>query len=63
MAKHRANVGLEYNGKTVEAGAIVDDIPAKSLKWLVEQNLVSPMDAKIAPKSEPAAPAAEEEGA
>lgn len=34
------NEELEYNGKTHKAGSIVNDIPKKSVKWLLEQNLI-----------------------
>lgn len=63
MAKHRVNVGLEYGGKTVKSGDVVDDIPAKSVKWLLDQNLISPADGKSAPATiEEAAPEAAEDG-
>jgi hypothetical protein len=34
------NEELEYNGKTHKAGTIVNDIPKKSVKWLLEQGLI-----------------------
>jgi|DEB0MinimDraft_10_1074344.scaffolds.fasta_scaffold00079_9 hypothetical protein len=34
------NEELEYNGKTHMAGSIVNDIPKKSVKWLLEQGLI-----------------------
>ncbi len=40
MAKYKTVVGLDYSGKRVEADAIVDDLPAKSIKWLREQGLI-----------------------
>jgi hypothetical protein len=49
MAKYRALVGIEYASRRAEAGDIVDDIPAKSIKWLREQNLIEAVDAKGAP--------------
>lgn len=42
---HRLLVGLDYNGKRAEAGEIVNDLPAKSVSWLVEQGLVEPVSA------------------
>lgn len=46
MAKYKALTGLTYGIKSVEMGAIVDDIPAKSIKWLREQNLIQLVDGK-----------------
>lgn len=46
MAKYRTLTGLSYGTKTVEANVIVDDIPAKSIKWLREQNLIELVDTK-----------------
>jgi hypothetical protein len=40
MASYRALVGLDYEGKRVEPGQTVDDLPAKSISWLVKQGLV-----------------------
>lgn len=34
------NEELEYNGKVHKAGSIVNDIPRKSVKWLLEQGLI-----------------------
>lgn len=45
MAAYRVLVGLDYAGKRVEEGAIVEDIPTKSVAWLVEQGLVEKADA------------------
>ena len=46
MAKYKALTGLTYGIKSVEMGTIVDDIPAKSIKWLREQNLIQLVDGK-----------------
>lgn len=46
MAKYRVLVGIEYASRRVEAGEVVDDIPAKSIKWLREQGLIEPVDSK-----------------
>jgi len=51
MAKFKVNTGLTYGNKVVEAGAIVDDIPSKSIKWLREQGLIEQVDGK-APAAE-----------
>jgi len=40
MAKYKVLVGLEYSGKRAEANAVIDDLPAKSIKWLREQGLI-----------------------
>jgi hypothetical protein len=40
--KHRVVVGIDYAGKRAEPGAIVDDIPASSVTWLVEQGIIEP---------------------
>jgi hypothetical protein len=46
MAKYRVLVGVEYATRRAEVGEIVDDIPAKSIKWLREQGLIEAVDAK-----------------
>lgn len=33
---YRALTGLSYKGRNVEAGEVVDDIPAKSIGWLLD---------------------------
>lgn len=51
---HKVLVGVEYNGKRVEPGTVVDDIPAKSVGWLLEQGIIEPAEKpKQKPKSEP----------
>jgi hypothetical protein len=61
MATYKALVGLDYAGKRIEAGQTVDDIPAKSVAWLVEQGLISQVSApskteKPVVKREPESP-------
>jgi len=49
MAKYKVLVGLDYSGKRVDEGMVIDDLPAKSIKWLREQGmivLVSGLEAK-----------------
>jgi hypothetical protein len=46
MAKYRVLVGVDYATRRAEPGEIVDDIPAKSIKWLREQGLIEAVDAK-----------------
>jgi len=59
MAKYRINVGLDYGDKRAESGDVVDDLPSKSLKWLVDQGMV-----ELADKStvDPALAEEDEEG-
>jgi hypothetical protein len=40
MTRYRALVGLDYGSKRAEAGEVRDDIPERSLPWLLEQGLV-----------------------
>lgn len=60
MATYKALVGLDYAGKRVEAGKTVDDIPARSVSWLLEQNLIEKVagatDKKPESKREPQSP-------
>jgi hypothetical protein len=46
MAIYKALTGLSYGNKKVAAGEIVDDVPAKSIKWLREQGLIEQVDSK-----------------
>lgn len=46
MASYKALTGLSYGNKKVAAGEIVDDVPAKSIKWLREQGLIEQVDSK-----------------
>lgn len=58
MPKYLVNQGLNYLDRRVEAGEIVDDIPAKSISWLKEQGIIELADgsakAKVEVKEEPA---------
>lgn len=58
MPKYLVNQGLDYLNRRVEAGEIVDDIPAKSVSWLKEQGIIELADgfakAKVEVKEEPA---------
>lgn len=43
MGKHyKVLVGLDYGGKRAEPGEVRDDIPAKSVKWLLADGLIRP---------------------
>lgn len=48
-AQYRALVGLDYPPhKRAEAGDVVDDLPGKSLRWLLEQGHIE----AVSPDSE-----------
>jgi hypothetical protein len=55
MAKYKTLVGMNYAGKRVEAGAIVEDLPGKSVSWLLEQGLVEKVEGQSS-KREPESP-------
>ena len=59
MATYTVLVGIDYAGKRAEPGDLVDDIPAKSLPWLLEQNIITRADdtARPAKTREPQSPA------
>jgi hypothetical protein len=44
MAKYKVLTGIEWGNRRAEAGEIVDDLPAKSIKWLRESNLIELID-------------------
>lgn len=46
MPDHKVLVGLTYDGKSVQAGSVVADIPAKSVPWLLEQGLIERVEGK-----------------
>lgn len=55
MAKYRVLTGIEWGTRRAEAGEIVDDLPAKSIKWLRDSNLIELVDgSKPEPEAEPA---------
>lgn len=60
MAAYKVLVGLDYAGKRAEAGAIVDDIPSRSVAWLLEQGMIQKADGAAKPaaktKREPESP-------
>jgi len=46
MPKYLVKVGLNYPpNRRAEAGDVVDDLPAKSIKWLRDQNAIELADA------------------
>ena len=46
MATYKVLVGLDYGkpSKRAEEGDIVSDLPAASVSWLIEQNLIELVD-------------------
>lgn len=43
MAQYRALTGLDYPpNRRAEAGDVIDDLPGKSVKWLLESGLIEP---------------------
>jgi hypothetical protein len=45
MAQYRALVGIDYPpNKRIEAGDVVDDLPGKSIKWLVDGGYIESAD-------------------
>lgn len=58
MAKFKALVGIDYPpNKRVEAGDVVDDLPADSVKWLKDQGMIEAVEDA---KKKAAAPVVEE---
>jgi len=60
MASYKILVGIEYEGKRAEAGAIVNDLPSKSVSWLLAQNIIEPTDNATADAVTPQTTAARE---
>lgn len=53
MPKYRVMTGLDFPpDRRVEAGEVVEDIPSKSVKWLLEQGLIEVVDATGKAKDE-----------
>jgi hypothetical protein len=45
MARYRVLQGIDYPpNKRVEAGAIATDLPAQSIKWLLESGIIEDAD-------------------
>ena len=38
--QYRVLIGIEYGGKAVPPGEEVDDVPRRSVPWLVEQRAI-----------------------
>lgn len=43
---YRVMTGLDYPGRRREPGEVVDDIPVKSVRWLLEQGHIEPAEAE-----------------
>jgi hypothetical protein len=47
MPKYKVLQGISYPpNKRAEVGAVVEDLPPKSIKWLREQGIIEPLDPK-----------------
>jgi hypothetical protein len=51
MATYKVLVGIDYAGKRAEPGDVVNDLPAKSILWLSEQNIIEPADNASVPSN------------
>lgn len=55
MASYRALVGIDYPpNKRAEVGDVIDDLPGKSIKWLLDGGYIEPSS------NTPSAPVVEE---
>lgn len=41
--RFRVLVGLNYGDKRAEPNEVVDDLPPRSVKWLLEQDCIEPV--------------------
>lgn len=41
---YRARVGMNYRGKRVEAGELVDDLPEESVEWLLRDGHIEKVE-------------------
>lgn len=56
MAKYRVLRGIDYPpNKRAEAGAIVEDLPATAIKWLLEDGIIEDANKKATVVEEPVA--------
>jgi hypothetical protein len=56
MAKYRVLKGIDYPpNKRAEAGAIVEDLPATAIKWLLEDGIIEDASKKATVVEEPVA--------
>lgn len=46
MPNYRVNIPISFPpDRHIDAGEVVSDIPSKSIKWLLEQAVIEPVDA------------------
>lgn len=62
MTAHKALRGISYGNRRAEAGDVVTDIPASSVKWLIEQGIIEPADAPKPSKQPKREPVSESKG-
>ena len=53
MPSYKVLTGIDYDGRRAEPGSIITDLPARSVKWLLEQGIVEAIEDKPQIKSEP----------
>ena len=54
MARYRVLQGIDYPpNKRAEAGKVVDDLPATSVKWLLESGIIEDADKPTKKSQEP----------
>lgn len=56
MATYKALTGLDYAGKRAEAGDLIDDLPSRSITWLLDQGLIERTESSKPAKREPESP-------
>lgn len=62
MAAYRVLRGITYGSKRAEAGDVVSDIPGSSVKWLLEQGIVEPVQDTKQTKPTKREPVSSDEG-
>lgn len=62
MASHKILRGITYGTKRAEVGEIVTDIPQKSVSWLIEQEIIEPVEGSKQPKPMKREPVSTEKG-
>jgi len=53
VASYKVLQGIDYKDRRAEAGDVVDDIPAKSIKWLVDQGIIEKVGTSKVEEVEP----------
>lgn len=44
--KFKVLIGMDFGGKRAEPGEVRDDIPARSVKWLLKRKAIEPVKDK-----------------